>query len=117
MKQEVARIPLAKAREKLGELVSRVRYSGEHIILTQNRTEAAVLIGTADHQLIKPLLDEMRRREDLQQARAALARAEREGMISHEEFVERVLKPANDAPVKPRKARSRVNKALPCTQQ
>lgn len=115
MKQEVARIPLAKAREQLGELVSRVRYSGEHIILTKNRTEAAVLIGTADHELIKHLLDDMRRREDLQQARAALARAEREGMISHEELIDRVLKPGNHASVKRRKARPKANKALPCT--
>ena len=61
-------VPVAQARDVLGQLVGRVQYGHERIVLTRHGRPAAALVPMDDHEALERLEDEI----DLADALAAL---------------------------------------------
>ena len=61
-------VPVAQARDALGQLVGRVQYGQERIVLTRHGRPAAALVPMDDHEALERLEDEI----DLADALAAL---------------------------------------------
>ena len=61
-------VPIAEARDVLGQLVGRVQYGRERIVLTRHGRPAAALVPIDDHETLERLEDEI----DLADALAAL---------------------------------------------
>jgi len=64
----VASLPVSKARQELAELINRVAYGGERIVIERRGKEVAALVPTEDLQVLESLED----RIDLETAREAL---------------------------------------------
>ena len=62
-------VPIAEARDVLGQLVGRVQYGRERIVLTRQGRPAAALVPIDDHETLERLEDEI----DLADALAALS--------------------------------------------
>lgn len=62
-------LPATKAREQFAEIVNRVSYRGERVILERRGKRVAALIPVEDLDLLEALED----RYDVEAARAALA--------------------------------------------
>lgn len=71
----MTRFAVSKAREDLSEMVNRVAYAGERVVLERHGKKVAALIGIEDLALLERLEDE----RDLKAARRALARAKARG--------------------------------------
>ena len=74
-------VPLSIARKTLGDLVSRVLFGNEYVLIARNSKPAAALVPIEALQL----LQEIEKHHDLVQAKAALEKAKREGTLSFEE--------------------------------
>jgi prevent-host-death family protein len=74
-------ITTAEARQKLADLVNRVAYSKERMVLTRRGKEVAALVPVEDLELLEQLEDLI----DLRDARAALEQAKAEGTLSWED--------------------------------
>ncbi len=61
-------VPIREARNSLGQLVGRVQYGHERIVLTRHGKPAAAIVPMDDHEALERLEDEM----DLADALAAL---------------------------------------------
>ena len=61
-------VPITEARDVLGQLVGRVQYGHERIVLTRHGRPAAALVPMDDHEALERLEDEI----DLADALAAL---------------------------------------------
>lgn len=61
-------VPITEARDVLGQLVGRVQYGHERIVLTRHGRPAAALVPIDDHLTLERLEDEV----DLADALAAL---------------------------------------------
>ena len=61
-------VSVAQARDALGQLVGRVQYGQERIVLTRHGRPAAALVPMDDHEALERLEDEI----DLSDALAAL---------------------------------------------
>jgi len=59
------RIPVTKARQVLADLVNRVAYGGEHVVLTRHGRVVAAIIPPEDLELLQQLRE---RRIDLSRA-------------------------------------------------
>ncbi len=64
---------ITKARDVLGQLVGRVQYGHERIVLTRHGKPAAAIVPIGDHQILERLEDEI----DLADALTALRAPER----------------------------------------
>ena len=72
-----AAITTAAARKNFSELVNRVAYGKDRVVLTRRNKPLAALVPIEDIALIEEIED----REDLKAARAALREAKRKGTI------------------------------------
>jgi len=72
-----AAITTAAARKNFSELVNRVAYGKDRVILTRRNKPLAAVVPIEDIALIEEIED----REDLKAARAALREAKRKGTI------------------------------------
>ena len=72
-----AAITTAAARKNFSELVNRVAYGKDRVVLTRRNKPLAAVVPIEDIALIEEIED----REDLKAARAALREAKRKGTI------------------------------------
>lgn len=72
------KVPASQARDNLAELISRAAYGKERIILTRRGKQLAAVVPIEDVRLLEKLQDEI----DLQEARKALAEAQKLGTTS-----------------------------------
>ena len=75
-------IDTSVAREELSDTLNRVSYGNERIIIKRHGKELAALVPMEDLRFLEELEDRM----DLEEARAALAEAEKEGSIPWEDI-------------------------------
>lgn len=61
-------LPVSKARQELAELINRVAYKGERIVIERHGKDVAALVPTEDLRVLESLED----RIDLEDARKAL---------------------------------------------
>jgi len=64
----VTSLPVSKARQELAELINRVAYKGERIVIERRGKNVAALVPTEDLEILESLED----RIDLEDARQAL---------------------------------------------
>jgi len=68
----------AKARSHFSDLINRVAYAKERIILTRRDRGVVAVVPVEDVELLEELED----RVDLNEARAALAEADKKGSVA-----------------------------------
>jgi prevent-host-death family protein len=78
----VARVSASKARTDLAEILNRVAYKGERILLHRRGKNVAAVVSLEDFSLLEQLED----RIDLEEARAALAEVKKKGTIPWEKI-------------------------------
>lgn len=71
-------ISARKARENLSEVMNRVAYGKERIILTRHGAEVVAIVPIEDAKLLEELEDQL----DLEDARKSLVEAKKEGSVS-----------------------------------
>jgi len=65
----VTHLPATKAREQFADIINRVSYRGERVVLERRGKGVAALVPVEDLQLLEALEDRL----DVEAARAALA--------------------------------------------
>ncbi len=75
-------VSTAEARNQFGDLINRVAYGREHIVLTRRGKELVAIIPVEELRW----MEEFENRHDAHLAAEAVEEAEREGTISLEEF-------------------------------
>lgn len=70
-------LPVSEARAALGDILDRVRLRGERVRLSKNGKDVAAVVPIEDLELLRQLEDRL----DLDDARRALAEAERKGTV------------------------------------
>lgn len=65
----MTRVPASKAREQFSDIINRVSYRGERVVLERRGKGVAALVPVGDLALLEALEDKL----DLEAARAALA--------------------------------------------
>jgi len=73
----VKRLSASKARSDLAEVLNRVAYKGERVLLHRRGKDVAALVPVEDYALLEQLED----RIDLEDARAALTEVKKKGTI------------------------------------
>jgi prevent-host-death family protein len=78
--REVAmeRVAMSQARQTLPEIVNRVAFGGERVIINRSGKQVAAVVSMEDLAVLQMLED----REDLRDARAAVTEAKRKGTVS-----------------------------------
>ena len=71
------RLSASKARSDLAEVLNRVAYKGERVLLHRRGKNVAALVPVEDYALLEQLED----RIDLEDARAALTEVKKKGTI------------------------------------
>ena len=71
------RLSASKARSDLAEVLNRVAYKGERVLLHRRGKDVAALVPVEDYALLEQLED----RIDLEDARAALTEVKKKGTI------------------------------------
>ncbi len=74
---ESSAVPVAEARGRFADLLSRVAYGGERMVITRHGKPLAALIPAEDLQLLERLEDE----GDIRAAQGALSEAKRKGTV------------------------------------
>ena len=74
------RIKTVDARNHFGDIINRVAYGKERLILTRRGKKLAALIPVEDLEILEAIED----RIDLEEARQALKESEKEGTVSWE---------------------------------
>ena len=75
-------ISTVEARNHFSTLINRVAFGKERMVLTRRGEELAAVIPVEDLRLFERLLERLEDKIDLEDARAALREAERDGTIS-----------------------------------
>jgi prevent-host-death family protein len=75
------RLSVGGARDQLADALNRVAYRGERIIIERRGKSLAAVVPMEDLELLQALED----RIDLEEAREALAEAQREGTVPWEQ--------------------------------
>lgn len=78
-------LTVAKAKDQFSDLLRRAEHGGERLIIHRHGKPVAALLPMRDLERIEALEDE----EDLRDARAAIAEAEREGTVPLETVLQR----------------------------
>ncbi len=65
-------ITASKARDEMGDLLNRVAYSRERVVIERSRKPVAALIPLEDLRLLEALLEERQERLDAEAATSAL---------------------------------------------
>ena len=81
-------VSAVQVRKRLAEVIDRAAFGKERVILARRGKAVAAIVSLEDVELLEALED----RIDLENARAALTEAEKEGTVSWEEF-KRALSP------------------------
>ena len=81
-------VSAVQVRKRLAEVIDRAAFGKERVILARRGKSVAAIVSLEDVELLEALED----RIDLENARAALTEAEKEGTVSWEEF-KRALSP------------------------
>ena len=81
-------VSAVQVRKRLAEVINRAAFGKERVILARRGKAVAAIVSLEDAELLEALED----RIDLENARAALTEAEKEGTVSWEEF-KRALSP------------------------
>lgn len=74
---DVARVGASEARESFPEVVNRVAYGGERVIVERRGKELAAVVSMKDLRLLERLVEEEEDRVDLEESRKALTDEER----------------------------------------
>ncbi len=77
----MTRLNVSKAREEFPDVVNRAAYGKERTIVSRRGKDLAAVIPMEDLRLLERLAREEMDRIDLEDARAALAKAEEKGTI------------------------------------
>jgi prevent-host-death family protein len=98
-------VTVAEAKNRFSDLLRRAEHGGERLVVHRHGKPVAAIVSTDDLRRLEALEDA----EDLADARAALAEAEREGTIPFESVLEKyglqhLL--VREAPSRPRKSPS-----------
>ena len=75
-------VSAVQVRKRLAEVIDRAAFGKERVILARRGKAVAAIVSLEDLELLEALEDKM----DLENARAALIEAEKEGTVSWEEF-------------------------------
>ena len=75
-------VSAVQVRKRLAEVIDRAAFGKERVILARRGKAVAAIVSLEDLELLDALEDKM----DLENARAALIEAEKEGTVSWEEF-------------------------------
>ena len=75
-------VSAVQVRKRLAEVIDRAAYGKERVILARRGKAVAAIVSLEDVELLEALEDQI----DLENARAALIEAEKEGTVSWEEF-------------------------------
>ena len=78
---ESGSIDVSAARDSMSDTINRVSYGKERIVIRRHGKNLAALVPIEDLKFLEELEDRM----DLEEARAALTEAEKEGTIPWEE--------------------------------
>lgn len=81
-------ISTVEARNQFSSLINRVAFGKEQMVLTRRGQKVAAMIPLEDLRLFERLLERLEDQADLEDAREALAEAEREGTVSLAELKE-----------------------------
>ena len=81
-------VSAVQVRKRLAEVINRAAFGKERVILARRGKAVAAIVSLEDVELLEALEDQI----DLENARAALIEAEKEGTVSWEEF-KRALSP------------------------
>jgi len=73
------------AREKFSELIGRIAYGKERVVLTRNGRQMAAMIPIEEYRLLEQILEQVEDEQDVAEAHAALEEVEREGTIPWED--------------------------------
>jgi len=86
----MTRLNVSKAREEFPEVLNRAAYGNERTIVSRRGKDLAAVIPMEDLHLLERLAREELDRVDLEDARAALAEAEKKGTVPLEEARKRL---------------------------
>ena len=75
---------LSEARESFSELVNRVKYSGERVIISKHGKKAAAIISPEDLSLLDALIERYEDEIDLEEIKRILREEKREDFIPWE---------------------------------
>ena len=75
-------VSAVQVRKRLAEVINRAAFGKERVILARRGKAVAAIVSLEDVELLEALEDQI----DLENARAALIEAEKEGTVSWEEF-------------------------------
>ncbi len=78
----MANVSTVTARNEFSTLVNRVAFGKERVVLTRRGKELMAMVPLEDLKLLERLLERLEDQADVEDAREALAEAEREGTIS-----------------------------------
>ena len=78
----MARVSASKARTDLADILNRVAYKGERVLLHRRGKNVAAVVSLEDFSFLEELED----RIDLEEARAALAEVKKKGTIPWEKI-------------------------------
>jgi prevent-host-death family protein len=78
----MAAVPSKILRDHLSEFIQRSAYGKERHVVTRNRREVAAIVPLEDLRLLEAMEDLI----DLDEARRALAEAEKEGTVSWQDL-------------------------------
>ncbi len=76
----MSRLSASAARERFSEVLNRVAYGGERVVIERRGKELAAIVSLEDLRLLEAIEDRL----DLEDALAAIEEAEREGTIPWE---------------------------------
>lgn len=79
---DVTHIPASKMRDDLSDVVSRVAYGGERVIVERRGKELAAVVSVEDLRLLGRLIEEEEDRLDLEESRKILSDPEDSGRVS-----------------------------------
>ncbi|MCC7409242.1 MAG: type II toxin-antitoxin system Phd/YefM family antitoxin [Phycisphaeraceae bacterium] len=71
----MTKMSIIEARENLSDVLNRVSYAGERVLLERRGKPTAALVSVEDMELLEALED----REDIRAAKRAIAEAKRKG--------------------------------------
>jgi prevent-host-death family protein len=74
----VTKLNVSDVRDDFAEVINRVAYGGERIVINRHGKDVVALVPVEDVALLEAIEDQI----DIQQARKALAEAKRSGNIS-----------------------------------
>ena len=77
-------ISLSKARNDFSDLVSRVKYSGEKVVIEKHGKEIAAIVSMEDLKLLERLIEKIEDYVDIHDAETALEEYERGEFVTLE---------------------------------